>query len=103
MQTLWDIGDSVRVTRNVRDDGTYPGAEMGELLVRRGSVGTIIDIGTFLQDQVIYTVHFLEIDRIIGCREEEVIGADEPWIPSVYETRDRVVAAKVLALGKDKR
>ena len=102
MQTLWDIGDSVRVTRNVRDDGTYPGAEMGELLVRRGSVGTIIDIGTFLQDQVIYTVHFLEIDRIIGCREEEVIGADEPWIPSVYETRDRVVAAKVLALGKDK-
>ncbi|MEI7428981.1 MAG: nitrogen fixation protein NifZ [Betaproteobacteria bacterium] len=101
MQTLWDIGDSIRVTRNVRDDGTYPGADMGELLVRRGSVGTIIDTGTFLQDQIIYTVHFLETDRIVGCREEEVIGADEPWIPSIYETRDRVVAAKMLALGKD--
>jgi nitrogen fixation protein NifZ len=101
MKTLWEIGDGVRVTRNVRDDGTYPGADMGDLLVRRGSVGTIVDIGTFLQDQIIYTVHFLETDRIIGCREEEVIGADEPWIPSIYESRDRVVTAKILALGMD--
>ncbi len=101
MPTRFEIGDSVRVTRNVRDDGTYPGADVGELLVRRGSVGTLIDMGTFLQDQIIYTVHFLEVDRIVGCREEEVIGADEPWIPSIYESRDRVVAAKILALGKD--
>ncbi len=102
MQTLWDVGDAVRVLRNVRDDGTYPGASMGDLLIRRGSVGTVVDIGTFLQDQVIYTVHFLDADRRVGCREEELMGRDEPWIPSVFESRDRVAAAKILALGNDK-
>jgi nitrogen fixation protein NifZ len=66
MQTQWDIGASVRVVRNVRNDGTYPGAETGDLLIRRGSVGTIVDVGTFLQDQIIYSVHFLDADRIVG-------------------------------------
>ena len=59
MITRWDLGDDVRVIRNVRNDGTYPGEQIGALLIRRGSTGTVIDIGTFLQDQIIYTVHFL--------------------------------------------
>ena len=99
MQSRWDLGDSVRVTRNVRNDGTWSGAETGALLIRRGSVGAVVDIGTFLQDQIIYSVHFLEDDCIVGCREEELIGGDEPWIPSTFEARERVRAAKVLALG----
>lgn len=103
MQSRWDLGETVRVVRNVRNDGTYPGAETGELLIRRGSIGAIVNIGTFLQDQIIYSVHFLEADRIVGCREEELIGADEPWIPSAYEARERVVARKILALGGDQR
>lgn len=98
MKTLYDYGDSVRVTRNVRDDGTYPGMAVGELLVRRGSIGTVIEIGTFLQDQVIYTVHFLDIDRIVGCREEELILADAPWAPSVFESRDKVLAGRSFAV-----
>jgi hypothetical protein len=36
---LFDFGDAVRVIRNVKDDGTYPGANVGQLLVRRGSIG----------------------------------------------------------------
>lgn len=92
----WDFGDAVRVTRNVRNDGTYPGAATGELLVRRGSVGNVVDIGTFLQDQIIYSVHFLDINRIVGCRQEELIGADDPWVPSRYEVRERVLAGKAL-------
>jgi len=99
MRNQFDYGDSVRVTRNVRDDGTFPGMDVGELLVRRGSVGTVIEIGTFLQDQVIYTVHFLDIDRIVGCREEELIGADAPWNPSRFESRDRVCAGRSFALA----
>lgn len=98
MQTRFDFGDAVRVIRNVKDDGTYPGANVGQLLVRRGSVGHVVDIGTFLQDQVIYSVHFLDINRIIGCREEELIGADEDWVPSKYEFREKVRTA--LPLGK---
>lgn len=101
MQARWDFGDSVRVTRNVRNDGTYARAETGALLIRRGSVGTVVDIGTFLQDQIIYSVHFLEDDRVVGCREEELIDGDEAWIPSLFEARERVRSGKVLVLGND--
>ncbi|MBS4050876.1 MAG: nitrogen fixation protein NifZ [Methylomonas sp.] len=87
----FEYGEAVRITRNVRNDGTYPGKEVGELLIRRGSVGNVIEVGTFLQDQVIYTVHFLEQGRMVGCRLEELIPADGPWNPSRFEFRDLVV------------
>ncbi|MDD2659930.1 MAG: nitrogen fixation protein NifZ [Methylococcales bacterium] len=87
----FEFGETVRVTRNVRNDGTYPEMDVGILLVRRGSVGNILNVGTFLQDQVIYTVHFLNVDRMVGCRLEELIGGDEPWNPSRFEFRDKVV------------
>jgi nitrogen fixation protein NifZ len=88
----FDFGEAVRVTRNVRNDGTYPGMPVGELLMRRGSVGHVIEVGTFLQDQVIYTVHFLDHGRMVGCRAEELIPADAPWNPSRFEFRDKVVS-----------
>lgn len=96
----WDIGDAVRVVRNVRNDGTYHGAATGDLLIRRGSVGTVVDIGTFLVDQIIYTVHFLDADRIVGCRESELIDAEDDWVESAFEARERVRARRVLALGE---
>ncbi|MEW5770264.1 MAG: nitrogen fixation protein NifZ [Pseudomonadota bacterium] len=99
MQTRFDYGDSVRVTRNVRNDGTYPGMDPGNLLVRRGSVGYVMNVGTFLQDQIIYTVHFLDQGRIVGCREEELQGADDPWMPSRFETREKVRARLTLAVN----
>ena len=99
MHSRWDLGECVRVIRNVRNDGTYCGAATGDLLVRRGSVGAVVDIGTFLQDQIIYSVHFIDDDRIVGCREEELADAAEPWIPSVFESREWVRARRVLSLG----
>lgn len=90
MKPKFEYGDNVRVTRNVRNDGTYPGMDPGNLLIRRGSVGYVQNVGTFLQDQLIYTVHFLDQGRIVGCREEELISADEPWNPSRFETREKV-------------
>lgn len=87
----FEFGAAVRVTRNVRNDGTYPGTAIGDLLIRRGSVGHVIEMGTFLQDQVIYTVHFLDQGRMVGCRAEELIPADAPWNPSRFEFRDKVV------------
>lgn len=99
MHSRWDLGECVRVIRNVRNDGTYCGAATGDLLVRRGSVGAVVDIGTFLQDQIIYSVHFIDDDRIVGCREEELADASEPWIPSLFESREWVRARRVLSLG----
>lgn len=87
------------MTRNVRNDGTYPGLETGQLLVRRGSTGHVRDVGSFLQDQIIYTVHFVEQDRVVGCREEELLAADERWVESLFEYRDRVIARVPLAIS----
>jgi nitrogen fixation protein NifZ len=99
MLPRFDYGDAVRVTRNVRNDGTYPGLATGNLLVRRGSVGYVMNVGTFLQDQLIYTVHFVDQGRIVGCREEELLGAGEPWTPSRFETREKVRARLALAVA----
>jgi nitrogen fixation protein NifZ len=103
MLTRWTLGERVRLTRNVRNDGTYTSEATGVVLIRRGSVGAVVDIGIFLQDQIIYAVHFLADDRIVGCREEELIGGDEPWIASAFEAREKVFARKILALGNDHR
>jgi len=96
MLPQYEFGESVRVIRNVRNDGTYAGMETGEILVRRGSVGFVQNVGTFLQDQIIYSVHFLDVNKIIGCREEELIGENEPWTPSKFEFRDKVTTNKIL-------
>lgn len=99
MLAEFEIGDEVRVTRNVRNDGTFPGLEVGNLIMRRGSTGTVVDRGTFLQDQIVYTVHFVGDDRVVGCREEELIAIDAPWNPSKFEFRDKVVALKTFAVN----
>ncbi len=91
---------AVRVIRNIRNDGTYPGEPTGALLVRRGSVGYVRHIAVFLQDQLIYAVHFLEAgNRIVGCRETELIPADALWIPNRFERGDRVIARLALAVA----
>jgi nitrogen fixation protein NifZ len=98
MLPRWQEGDAVRVTRNVRNDGTFPGADVGDLLVRRGRIGYVRDVGSFLQDQIIYTVHFIDDRRLVGCREEELIGSDEAWVDSRFEVRQKVRAARALAI-----
>lgn len=95
----FDYGEAVRVIRNVRNDGTYPGEKTGSLLVRRGSIGYVRNRGTFLQDQIIYEVHFVDQGRVVGCREEELIGLDEEWIPSRFEFREKVRSQLRLSVG----
>ncbi|MCF7976888.1 MAG: nitrogen fixation protein NifZ [Chromatiaceae bacterium] len=101
MRPLYDYGDEVRVLRNLRNDGTFPGQSTGTLLVRRGSTGYVRDVGTFLQDQIIYSVHFLRGGRIVGCREEGLQPASDPWTPSRFESREKVAAR--IALGRGGR
>jgi len=90
MKPRFEYGERVRVVRTVRNDGTFPAVETGEVLARAGSVGYVRNLGTFLQDQLIYAVHFTEVDRTIGCREEELIPAEDPWVPTRFLFRDRV-------------
>lgn len=98
MKPKYEYGDEVRVMRNVRNDGTYPGLEIGDFLVKRGTTGFVTSVGTFLQDQIVYGVHFLDEDKLVGCREEELILASEHWVVSKFEFRDKVVSKIKLAV-----
>ncbi len=99
MASQFSMGAAVRVTRAIRDDGTHPEVARGELLVPRGRVGYVRDVGTFLQDQTIYTVFFPDEDRMVGCREEELIDAAAPWVATQFEARDRVTPSRRLAVN----
>ena len=103
MLPKYEFGDEVRIIRNVRNDGTYPGVPIGTLLIRRGSTGFVMNVGTFLQDQLIYTVNILEQNKIVGFREEELISIDEPWIPSKFESREKVRSKITLAVRGEVR
>lgn len=99
MRPKFEYGQEVRVIRNLRNDGTFPGEPTGRLLIRRGSVGYVRDVGTFLQDQLIYSVDFLGDSRRVGCREQELQLASDPWIQTRYEFRDKVTPKVVLAVN----
>lgn len=98
MLPRYEYGTGVRVVRNLRNDGTYPGLPTGRLLVRRGSTGYVRDVGTYLQDQLIYTVDFVELGMIVGCREQELQLESDPWVYNRFEFRDKVTPKMILAI-----
>jgi len=65
-------GTQVRSTKYVKNDGTYAGKDVGEVLVRKGDVGYVRDIGTFLQRFYIYAVEFIELGTVVGMRGKEL-------------------------------
>jgi nitrogen fixation protein NifZ len=94
----FEYGEAVRVVRNVRNDGTFPGEPTGRLLIRRGSVGYVRDVGTFLQDQLVYSVDFFEQQRMVGCREQELQPASDPWVPNRFEFHEKVTPTVSLGI-----
>lgn len=68
----FEIGQKVRVRKLIRNDGTFPGQDIGATLAKKGEVGYVVSIGTFLQQYYIYAVHFLEKGYVIGCRTKEL-------------------------------
>ncbi len=69
-------GERVRATKHVRNDGTYPGREIGERLVQKGDTGYVRDIGTFLQQFYIYSVEWVERGTLVGMRARELESLD---------------------------
>lgn len=73
-------GQKVRSLMNVRNDGTFPGMEIGDILVEKGEVGYVTSIGTFLQQFYIYGVDFYERGHIVGMKARELDMAEEKAI-----------------------
>lgn len=65
-------GARVRSTRQVKNDGTFPGRELGDVLVRKGDVGYVRDVGTFLQRFYIYAVDFADRGAVVGMKAREL-------------------------------
>ncbi len=74
---IFDYGQKVRSTKNVRNDGTFRGREIGDILVRKGDIGYVASIGTFLQQFYIYGVDFYEHGHMVGMRGKELDNAEE--------------------------
>ena len=69
-------GEKVMSTKTVRNDGTFPGREIGDILVKKGDVGYVTSIGTFLQQFYIYAVEFNESGHRVGMRAKELCTLD---------------------------
>ena len=76
---VFEIEQKVRLRKMIRNDGTFPGKEVGESLAKKGDTGYIVSIGTYLQSYYIYAVHFLESGCVVGCRYNELVAADDTF------------------------
>jgi nitrogen fixation protein NifZ len=70
------LEEKVRIKKLIRNDGTFPGKEIGETLAKKGDIGYIVGIGTYLQSFYIYSVHFIETNFVVGCRKRELESAE---------------------------
>ena len=68
----FELGDKIRVLNDVRNDGTYPGRPVGEVLIKAGDIGYVQSIGTYLQVYYIYGIDFFERRMIVGMRAKEL-------------------------------
>ena len=76
-EPVYEIGEKVRLRKQIKNDGTFPGREIGEILAKKGDIGYVASIGTFLQSSYIYAVHFLDKGIIVGCKAKEIESAEE--------------------------
>ncbi|HBI02791.1 MAG TPA: nitrogen fixation protein NifZ [Paenibacillaceae bacterium] len=67
----FNLEDEVMATKDIRNDGTFPNKPKGEIIIRQGEKGVVIDHGYFLQDILVYSVYF-ESGFIVGCLEREL-------------------------------
>lgn len=74
---VFRMGQRVRITKPIRNDGSNPFHAPDAILVQPGAEGYVKHIGDFLQVIRIYDVHFIEEGATFGCREAELEPADE--------------------------
>jgi len=70
------MGERVLSRTVIRNDGTYTGKDIGEVLVSKGDIGYVRSIGTFLQQFYIYAVEFVDSGHQVGMRAKELCTLD---------------------------
>ncbi|WP_144735792.1 nitrogen fixation protein NifZ [Extensimonas perlucida] len=87
-------GERVVSRTVVRNDGTYSGKDIGEVLVQRGEIGYVVNINSFLQQFYIYAVDFVDSGCRVGMRAKELCTLDK-----LPEEVLQQLGAKAAALG----
>ncbi len=72
----FQYGERVVARSVIRNDGTYNGRDIGEVLVHKGEIGYVVNINTFLQQFYIYAVDFVESGHRVGMRAKELCTLD---------------------------
>jgi nitrogen fixation protein NifZ len=73
----FNFGQKVRTKRTVRNDGTYCGKDVGDILAKKGEEGYVMNIGTFLQQYYIFGVEFILTGNKVGMKAKELEACDE--------------------------
>ncbi len=72
----FSYGERVVARSVIRNDGTYNGKDIGEVLVSKGEIGYVTNINTFLQQFYIYAVDFVDSGHRVGMRAKELCTLD---------------------------
>jgi len=93
----FEFGERVIARSVVRNDGTYSGHDIGDVLVHKGEIGYVININTFLQQFYIYAVDFVESGHRVGMRAKELCTLDK--LPEEVLAQLGTRASALSALG----
>ena len=96
----FDYGERVVSRSVVRNDGTYRGYDIGDVLVHKGDVGYVTSIGTFLQQYYIYAVEFVDSGNRVGMRAKELCTLDNLPDEVLAQLGDKASAIARLGSGK---
>lgn len=83
---IFDYGQKVRIIKTIRNDGTFPGKDIGEVLVKKGDLGYVTSIGTFLQQFYIYGIEIIDRGYRVGLRGKEMEAIGPEVKPEETET-----------------
>lgn len=93
------FGERVVSRSTIRNDGTFTGRDIGDVLVRKGDIGYVTSIDTFLQQFYIYAVEFVEHGYRVGLRAKELMSLDD--LPDeVLQALGPEKRAQLLKLGR---
>lgn len=94
------FGERVIARSVIRNDGTYNGKDIGEVLVNKGDIGYVVSINTFLQQFYIYAVDFIETGHRVGMRAKELCTLDNLPDEVLAQLGDKAGALAHLGSGK---
>ena len=89
-------GERVIARSVIRNDGTYNGRDIGEVLVNKGEIGYVTNINTFLQQFYIYAVDFVDSGHRVGMRAKELCTLDNLPEDVLAQLGERASALRAL-------